>query len=305
MGTNDAWMTQSSDAESDPLADDNFSTDEPSSPAPKRRRSAPASAKSAAAKESKAEPKAPRPPRAAPRSDFRIAEQPSFVLHSYPYRETSLVLDVFSRDHGRVALVAKGAKRPHSALRGVLQTFQPLGLSWTGKGEVRTLTQAEWVGGMLPLAGDALLCGFYVNELLVKFCAREDAHPALFNHYVLTLSRLAHGEPALHALRSFERVLLRETGYAMALNKTITRQPVLADQKYVFDPERGVRDASDDVPSQWPVISGQTLLDMEKDEYSRPQTAAQSKTLMRFLLNVYLGGTPLATRQILIDLQNL
>ncbi|SAL49290.1 DNA repair protein RecO [Caballeronia udeis] len=304
MGTNDAWMTQSSDADSDPLAENNFSTDERSAPAPKRRRTASASAKSAAPKEFK-EPKAPKPPRAAPRSDFRIAEQPSFVLHSYPYRETSLVLDVFSRDHGRVALVAKGAKRPHSALRGVLQTFQPLGLSWTGKGEVRTLTQAEWVGGMLPLAGDALLCGFYVNELLVKFCAREDAHPALFNHYVLTLSRLAHGEPALHALRSFERVLLRETGYAMALHKTITRQPVLADQKYVFDPERGVRDASDDVPSQWPVIAGQTLLDMEKDEYSRPQTAAQSKTLMRFLLNVYLGGTPLATRQILIDLQNL
>ncbi|SOE68460.1 DNA replication and repair protein RecO [Burkholderia sp. D7] len=304
MGTNDAWMTQSSDIDSDPLADNNFSTDERSATAPKRRRTASASGKSTAPKESK-EPKAPKPPRAAPRSDFRIAEQPSFVLHSYPYRETSLVLDVFSRDHGRVALVAKGAKRPHSALRGVLQTFQPLGLSWTGKGEVRTLTQAEWVGGMLPLAGDALLCGFYVNELLVKFCAREDAHPALFNHYVLTLSRLAHGEPALHALRSFERVLLRETGYAMALHKTITRQPVLADQKYVFDPERGVRDASDDVPSQWPVIAGQTLLDMEKDEYSRPQTAAQSKTLMRFLLNVYLGGTPLATRQILIDLQNL
>jgi DNA repair protein RecO (recombination protein O) len=292
-------MTQSSDADPDPLAGESFSS-EPE-PAPKKVRTASASAKSAALKE----PKAPRPPRAAPRSDFRIAEQPSFVLHSYPYRETSLVLDVFSRDHGRVALVAKGAKRPHSALRGVLQTFQPLGLSWTGKGEVRTLTQAEWVGGMLPLAGDALLCGFYVNELLVKFCAREDAHPALFNHYVLTLSRLAHGEPALHALRSFERVLLRETGYAMALNKTITRQPVLADQKYVFDPERGVREASDDVPSQWPVIAGQTLLDMEKDEYSRPQTAAQSKTLMRFLLNVYLGGTPLATRQILIDLQNL
>jgi DNA repair protein RecO (recombination protein O) len=244
-------------------------------------------------------------PRAPPRSDFRIAEQPSFVLHSYPYRETSLVLDVFSRDHGRVALVAKGAKRPHSALRGVLQTFQPLGLSWTGKGEVRTLTTAEWVGGMLPLAGDALLCGFYVNELLVKFCAREDSHPQLFNHYVLTLSRLAHGEPALQVLRSFERVLLRETGYAMALDKTIERKPVLAEKKYVFDPERGVREASDDLPSQWPVIAGQTLLDMERDDYSRPQTAAQSKMLMRFLLNVYLGGTPLATRQILIDLQNL
>ncbi|KVV24389.1 DNA repair protein RecO [Burkholderia ubonensis] len=252
----------------------------------------------------------PAPPRKARRatsrtSDFRVAEQPAFVLHSYPYRETSLIIDVLTRDHGRLALVAKGAKRPHSALRGVLQTFQPLLLSWSGKSEMRTLTGAEWVGGMLPLAGDALLCGFYANELLVKFCAREDPQPPLFNHYVVTLTRLAHGEPAVQVLRSFERVLLRETGYAMALNRTVARRAVEADRLYVFDPERGVRGADDDVPSHWPVVSGQTLLDMERDDYHRAQTVAQSKTLMRFLLNTYLGGTPLATRQILIDLQNL
>jgi DNA repair protein RecO (recombination protein O) len=254
------------------------------------------------------------------RSDYRIAEQPAFVLHSYPYRETSLVIDVFTRDHGRVALIAKGAKRPHSALRGVLQTFQPLALSWSGKGEVRTLTKAEWIGGMLPLAGGALLSGFYANELLVKFCAREDAHDKLFNHYVLTLSRLAHDEPAVQVLRSFERVLLRETGYALALDRTVSREDVRADGLYVFDPERGVcevdpggevggaRDprSGRELPSQpWPVVSGQTLIDMERDEYTRAQTIAQSKTLMRFLLNIYLGGAPLATRQILIDLQNL
>lgn len=187
----------------------------------------------------------------------------------------------------------------------MLQTFQPLGLSWTGKGEVRTLTTAEWVGGMLPLTGDALLCGFYVNELLVKFCAREDAHPALFNHYVLTLSRLAHDEPAVQVLRSFERVLLRETGYAMALTRTVARESVVAEGRYTFDPERGVREASDVLPAQWPLVSGQTLIDMERDDYTSPQTAAQSKALMRFLLNYHLGGAPLATRQILIDLQNL
>ncbi|HEX7682068.1 MAG TPA: DNA repair protein RecO [Trinickia sp.] len=235
----------------------------------------------------------------------RIAEQPAFVLHSYPYRETSLVIDVFSRDHGRLALVAKGAKRPHSALRGVLQTFQPLSMAWSGKSEMRTLTGAEWVGGMLPLTGDALLCGFYVNELLVKFCAREDPHPQLFHHYVVTLTRLAHDEPPVQVLRSFERVLLRETGYAMALDRTAARKAVTPEGRYVFDPGRGVREATGDLPAQWPVISGQTLLDMERDDYHRPQTIAQSKTLMRFLLNTYLGGTPLATRQILLDLQNL
>jgi DNA repair protein RecO (recombination protein O) len=247
---------------------------------------------------------ASRVPRA-PASEFRITEQPSFVLHSYPYRETSLIIDVLSRDHGRIALVAKGAKRPHSALRGVLQTFQPLSLAWSGKSEMRTLTGAEWVGGMLPLAGDALLCGFYVNELLVKFLAREDPHPQLFHHYVVTLTRLAHDEPPVQVLRSFERVLLRETGYAMSLNRTVARKAVLPEGRYVFDPERGVREASDEYPSNWPVVSGQTLLDMEQDDYHRTQTVAQSKTLMRFLLNTYLGGTPLATRQILIDLQNL
>jgi DNA repair protein RecO (recombination protein O) len=242
---------------------------------------------------------------AARASDYRVAEQPAFVLHSYPYRETSLIIDVLTRDHGRLALVAKGAKRAHSALRGVLQTFQPLAISWTGKSEMRTLTGAEWVGGMLPLSGGALLCGFYVNELLVKFCAREDPYPRLFHHYVVTLTRLAHDEPAVQVLRSFERVLLREMGYALALDRTVARKAVTAEGRYVFDPERGVREASADLPSHWPVISGQTLLDMERDDYHLAQTVVQSKTLMRFLLNTYLGGTPLATRQILIDLQNL
>ncbi|PXW26536.1 DNA repair protein RecO [Paraburkholderia caballeronis] len=263
------------------------------------------SAGEASASEARTKSASRRAPRAPSVPDYRIAEQPAFVLHSYPYRETSLIIDVLSRDHGRVALVAKGAKRPHSALRGVLQTFQPLSLSWTGKGEVRTLTGAEWVGGMRPLAGDALLCGFYANELLVKFLAREDAHPQLFHHYVVTLTRLAYDEPPVQVLRSFERVLLRETGYALALDRTVARRAVVPEGRYVFDPERGVRDASDEFPAQWPVLSGQTLLDMEQDDYHRPQTVTQSKALMRFLLNTYLGGTPLATRQILIDLQNL
>ncbi|WP_246024719.1 DNA repair protein RecO [Paraburkholderia dinghuensis] len=308
VSTQDAWTPP--DAQGDEAA----LSPAPSAPAaPRRKRARAQSSTGDTEGEAAQAPRRASVPRA-PRGssvDSRIAEQPAFVLHSYPYRETSLVIDVLSRDHGRIALVAKGAKRPHSALRGVLQTFQPLALSWTGKGEVRTLTGAEWVGGMLPLTGDALLCGFYVNELLVKFIAREDPHPELFRHYVVTLTRLAHDEPPVQVLRSFERVLLRETGYALALNRTVNRKTVVADGRYVFDPERGVRELSDQVdqrdewPAHWPVLAGQTLLDMEEDDYHRPQTVAQSKALMRFLLNTYLGGTPLATRQILIDLQNL
>ena len=242
----------------------------------------------------------PRPPQ----REGRVVGQPGFVLHSYPYKETSLIVDMFTRDYGRVGVVAKGAKRPLSKLRGVLQTFQPLSVSFSGKSELRTLIDAEWVGGMLPLEKTALLCGFYLNELLVKLIARDDRHPALFDHYVSTLNQLAHGEPAQIVLRKFERALLKETGVAADLGRcTTTRSPVEPAGSYVVDPERGPREA---VPADvWPVVSGKTLLDMERDDYLDPATLAQSKQLMRFLLAHHLGGQPLNTRQILIDLMQL
>ncbi|CAG9163823.1 DNA repair protein RecO [Cupriavidus pampae] len=240
------------------------------------------------------------------RTELRVANETGFVLHAYPYRETSLILDVFTRDHGRMAMVAKGAKRPHSALRAVLQHFHPISLSWSGRGEVKTLTKAEYVGGMLPMSGDALLSGFYLNELVLRFCPREDAHPALFKHYMITLTRLAHGEAAGLVLRSFERVLLQETGFAVAFDRCAgTDERVQPGLDYVYQPERGVRRAQVSDPSSWPVIAGQTLLDMAQDDYTRAQTVAQSRGLMRFLLHYHLQGAPLKTRQILIDLQYL
>lgn len=239
-----------------------------------------------------------------PEKEHRVTNQPGFVLHSYPYKETSLIVDVLSRDYGRIALIAKGAKRPHSRLRGALQTFQPLSVGWTGKSEVRTLTGAEWVGGMLPLEKSALLCGFYLNELLVRLLARDDPHPALFDRYVAALNQLAHDEPAPIVLRRFELALLRETGVAGNITySNTTRKTVETDQVYVVDPERGPREAT---PSDtWPRVAGKTLLDMELDDYADPATQSQSKFLMRFLLAHHLGGKPLNTRQILIDLLQL
>lgn len=239
-----------------------------------------------------------------PVRETRVTGQPGFVLHSYPYKETSLIVDMFTRDYGRVGVVAKGAKRPLSKLRGVLQTFQPLSLSFSGKSELRTLIDAEWVGGMLPLEKTALLCGFYLNELLVKLLARDDKHPALFDHYVSTLNQLAHGEPPPIVLRKFERALLKETGVAADLGRsTTTRGPVDPGRDYVVDPEKGAREAV--VSDVWPVVTGKTLLDMEREDYGDPATQAQSKQLMRFLLAHHLGGAPLNTRQILIDLMQL
>lgn len=252
-----------------------------------------------------AAPSAPPPRRSRPPTrDGRITGQPAFVLHSYPHKETSLIVDVFTREYGRIALVAKGAKRPHSQLRGVLQTFQPLQAGWTGKSELRILTGAEWVGGMLPLEKTALLCGFYLNELLVKLLARDDPHPVLFDHYVATLNQLAHNEPPPIVLRKFERALLKETGVAADLTRcTGTRQAVDAGQVYVVDPERGPRPAR--AADAWPKITGKTLLDMEREDYLDVATQAQSKLLMRFLLAHQLGGATLNTRQILIDLMQL
>jgi len=238
------------------------------------------------------------------KGEHRVAAQPGFVLHSYPYKETSLIVDVFTRDYGRIPLVAKGAKRPNSKLRGVLQTFQPLSVSWSGKSEVRTLTSAEWVGGLLPLEKSALLCGFYLNELLVKLLAREDAHAALFDHYITTLNQLAHDEPAPIVLRKFERALLKETGVAGDFTRcNDSGKQVEPEQAYVVDPERGPRIAR--ASDHWPAVSGKTLLDMEREDYGDAATQAQSKNLMRFLLAHHLGGMQLNTRQILIDLMQL
>ncbi len=236
--------------------------------------------------------------------ETRIIDQPGFVLHSYPYKETSLIVDVFSRDHGRIALIAKGAKRPHSKLRGVLQTFQPLSVGWSGKSEVRTLIAAEWVGGLLPLEKSALLCGFYLNELLVKLLARDDPHPVLFDHYVSALNQLAHDEPAAIVLRKFERALLKESGVAGDWSQcTSSGGQVDSERMYVIDPEKGPRPARP--ADTWPRVSGKTLLDMEGENYNDATTQAQSKFLMRFLLAHHLNGTALNTRQILIDLLQL
>ena len=234
----------------------------------------------------------------------RVLNQPGFVLHSWPYKETSVIIDVLTRDYGRIALIAKGAKRPHSQLRSVLQTFQPLQFAWTGKSEIRILTSAEWVGGMLPLEKSALLCGFYLNELLVKFLVRDEPHPLLFDQYVSTLNQLAHAEPAPTVLRQFELSLLRESGLLSDLSFcTSSRTRVLAADNYIVDPELGARPAS--MSDTAPVVSGKTLLDMVAGDYGDPQTQFQSKMLMRSLLSHHLHGAFLNTRQILIDLQNL
>jgi len=145
---------------------------------------------------------------------LRVLETPGYVLHATAWRETSLIVQAFSRDHGWVSMVAKGAKRPYSVLRPALSVFQPLLLSWTGSGEIKTLMRAE-CAGVHALPGSALMSCWYMNELLFRLLTREDPHPGLFDAYVIALQRLAAGQPAVGALRRFEWILLKETGYGL------------------------------------------------------------------------------------------
>jgi len=235
--------------------------------------------------------------------------QPAYLLHSYPYRETSLIIETFTRHRGRVALVARGARRPRSALRGVLMAFQPLLITWSGRAELRTLHKAEWQGGLAQLKGDSLLCGFYLNELLLKLVARDDAHENLFQHYDETQHALTTGAPHAATLRRFERQLLQDLGYALLLDReALSGEHIVAERHYHYAVDRGAIRTSSGVGGSGQnglELNGQTLLDMASDDYSSPTTLQQSKALMRMLINHYLGNQMLNTRQLLKDLQQL
>ncbi len=236
----------------------------------------------------------------------RQEAQLAFILHTYPYRETSLVAEVFTRNFGRLPLLAKGARRPHSPLRGLLRPFQPLQLSWGGKSELRMLHKAEWQGGLAPLQGTSLICGFYLNELLMRLLHRNDPHEQLFVYYQDTLAALSTSMDYMAILRDFEQRLLQELGYALTLDHDVTSGgPIDANEHYCYEIERGPVKAEENGCSRGLRVNGKTLLDMKGSDYSSAVTRQESKALMRYILNHYLGDQPLHTRQLLKDLQQL
>lgn len=237
----------------------------------------------------------------------KVDAQPAYVLHTYPFRETSLLVEVFSRDFGRVALVARGARRPRAAIRGLMMAFQPLELSWAGKGEILTLMKAEWVGGLPLLSGEALFCGYYLNELLLNLLPREDAHERLFAYYARMLQRLAadRSAKALEAdLRCFEKAMLQELGYGLTLLHDAQGAAINADALYAYRMEAGpVR--IDEANPEETVVRGKTLIDLDEENFSDMRSRIEAKNLMRTLLAHYLAGKELETRKIFKDLQEL
>jgi DNA repair protein RecO (recombination protein O) len=232
----------------------------------------------------------------------RAEHEPGYVLHTYPYKETSLIVEAFTRGFGRVAVLARGARRPRSAMRGVLLSFHPLRLGWSASAELGNLISVEWAGALQPLGGRALMCGFYLNELVLRLLPRDDPHEALFDIYGESLRALSQTANHASVLRAFEKRLLAELGYAPLLDhEAASGAPIDPSRSYVYEPDRGpLAGGSGDL-----VVSGQTLLDLAADEYSRAETREEARMLLRALIGQRLHGQVLHTRAVLRELADL
>lgn len=245
----------------------------------------------------------------------RIADEPAFVLHRYDWSESSLILEVFTRHYGRVALVAKGAKKPTSSFRPILLPLQPLHVAFGGDAEIRTLRSAEWQGGHVMPTGDALLSGYYLNELLITLLARDDPHAELFDIYAQIVRVIAseHGEVLQAALRTFELLLLRETGFLPQLDvQTMTLAPLDAQARYVLVPEGGLRLAGSEDRvglrgAQWVALQDAIADHAPFTTTLRAcaEVMSELKPQLRALLHYHCGVKTLRTRQMMIDIQTL
>ncbi len=231
-------------------------------------------------------------------SDGRIALQPALLLHRKPYRDTSLLIEVFSVEHGRLGLVARGAHTRRGALQGLLQPFIPLLLSWSGRGELMTLTGAESDGPTLALRGDVVISGFYLNELLMRLLPRHDPQPHLYQRYLATLTRLAKAGTDEWALRLFERDLLDELGYGLLLtHEGGSGEMVESAARYCYHPEFGPQ-RLEQGNERCLAVHGATLLALAQGGEADDRKRAEAKRLMRMSLSHHLGAKPLASREL-------
>ena len=236
-------------------------------------------------------------------NNTRVALQPAWVLHHYPYRDSSLLLEVFTREHGRIGLVARGARSARSRWHSQLQILRPLLLSWNMRGELGTLTGVDDRGRVNVLPGRQVLCGCYLNELLLRLLTRHDPHPELFAVYVHAVLMLQAGEE--QALRLFEKHLLQELGYGLLLDhEADSGLPVEPEGLYEYRLEKGpvkcgqVRDTG-------LFLRGSSLIALYNDDLSEPQACREVKQLMRAALALYLGSRPLRSREVLRQLATL
>lgn len=220
-----------------------------------------------------------------------------YVLHRWDHGNTSLLLELFCRALGRFPALAKGAKRPRSPGASVLQPFSPLLIAVSGRGEVKTLRKVEPAGSLSRLGGEALYCGFYLNELIMRMLGRSDPHERLYDHYGVALAGLAAEPDVAPVLRRFELRLLEQTGYAMVLEREAEHgRPLRSEARYRYDPERGPLECPPGVSAF--SVSGHTLMALAADRELDKQSAREAKALMRRVLSWHLGDRPLKSREL-------
>lgn len=229
----------------------------------------------------------------------RIASQPAFLLHARPFRDSSQLIDVLSRDYGRLTLVARGVRASRSRYRGVLRPFAPLALSWSIAGDLGTLTGAEAAGRPPVIAGDALMAGFYVNELVLKLTHRHDPQPELYAAYEAAVTGLTSGPAVEYTLRCFELRLLRAIGYGLDLeHDMVTGLPVEEDAWYRVRPAEGVARATADGPDA-SVFSGAELRDIAAERLEDPALLGRARRILRGALEHCLEGRELSSRRVM------
>lgn len=229
---------------------------------------------------------------------MRVDLHPCFILHQRPYRETSLILDVFSLAHGRVSLVARGAKRRRNNSAPLLQPARRLNISWSMRSDLGTLTGVEASGPPGRLAGHRLVSCFYMNELLVRILHRHESHPELFCRYEQALQRLNAGDAEERVLRIFEKHLLKSLGYGLILDQeTETGGPVLEEERYFY--RMGHGPVRREPPNEESVrVSGRTLKALQDESAWDEETSREAKLLFRMVLGAHTGERPLGSREL-------
>ncbi len=233
----------------------------------------------------------------------RVQQQPGFILHHRPFRDSSQILDLISRDHGKLSVVARGSRGARSRLKGVLRPFMPLSISWVIKSDLGTLTGAEVRGAPLSLSGDALLSGFYVNELILHFLHRHDPQPEIFDAYGHTIEALAAaGTDIATCLRQFEMELLRQVGYALSLDHEFgSNNPLDVQQHYEYRVEQGPVPVS---RSEGPLVfRGELLSAIAEQRFSEPDVLRAANRLLRDVISFHLGGKELKSRKVLMEMR--
>jgi len=230
----------------------------------------------------------------------RVSLEPAWILHHYPYRDSSLLLEIFSRDYGRIGLVARGARAAKSRWQNQLQMLRPLLLSWSMRGELGTLTDVDSRGAVDVIPGRQVLCACYLNELLLRLLTRHDPHVEVFAAYEEALLTLGTAEE--QSLRLFEKRLLQALGYGLLLDHEYeSGEPVVADKCYEYRLEKGPVSCQS-ATENGIFLRGSSLLALYHDNLHEPQACREVKRLMRAALALYLGTRPLRTREVLRQL---